>query len=87
MDEPLTTGAHETAARTARRVVDERREQAAAKERRKGRGRRGNHATTRVTVVIPALNEGPNLLHVLTNMPDTVFEVILIPGSSTDDTV
>ena len=88
MDEPVTTGPQETAGRTARRAVEERREQqAAAKERRKGRGRRGYYAATRVTVVIPALNEGPNLLHVLTNVPDTVFEVVLIPGSSTDDTV
>jgi glycosyltransferase involved in cell wall biosynthesis len=88
MDEPVTTGLHEAAGRTARRAVEERREQqAAANERRKGRGRRGNHAATRVTVVIPALNEGANLLHVLANLPDTVFEVVLIPGSSTDDTV
>ncbi len=36
--------------------------------------------------MIPALNEALNLRHVLANMPDTVFEVILIPGSSTDDT-
>jgi glycosyltransferase involved in cell wall biosynthesis len=55
-------------------------------ERRAARGRRGTHATTRVSVVIPALNEGLNLRHVLANMPDTVFEVVLIPGSSTDDT-
>jgi glycosyltransferase involved in cell wall biosynthesis len=55
-------------------------------ERRAARGRRGNHVTTRVSVVIPALNEGLNLRHVLANMPDSVFEVVLIPGSSTDDT-
>jgi glycosyltransferase involved in cell wall biosynthesis len=55
-------------------------------ERRAVGGRRGKHATTRVSVVIPALNEGLNLRHVLANMPDTVFEVVLIPGRSTDDT-
>ena len=56
-------------------------------ERRVDRGgRRGNHASVRVSVVIPALNEARNLRHVLANMPDTVFEVILIPGVSTDDT-
>jgi len=36
--------------------------------------------------VIPALNEALNLRHVLANMPDSVFEVILVPGHSTDDT-
>jgi glycosyltransferase involved in cell wall biosynthesis len=49
-------------------------------------GRRGNFSTVRVSVVIPALNEALNLRHVLANMPDTVFEVILVPGHSTDDT-
>jgi len=60
---------------------------AALDERRVDRGgRRGNHASVRVSVVVPALNEALNLRHVLANMPDTVFEVILIPGISTDDT-
>jgi glycosyltransferase involved in cell wall biosynthesis len=87
MDEPTRRSLHEPAARPARRAEEERRDQQTpAKERRKGRGRRGNHTATRVTVLIPALNEGPNLLHVLTNLPDTVFEVVLIPGHSTDDT-
>jgi glycosyltransferase involved in cell wall biosynthesis len=63
------------------------REQAPEQERRSGRGRRGNRAAVRVSVVIPALNEALNLRHVLANMPDTVFEVILIPGTSTDGTV
>jgi hypothetical protein len=49
-------------------------------------GRRGNFSSVRVSVVIPALNEALNLRHVLANMPDTVFEVILVPGHSTDDT-
>jgi hypothetical protein len=58
-------------------------------ERRDGRGqrgRRGDIASIRVSVVIPALNEALNLRHVLANLPDNVFEVILVPGSSTDDT-
>jgi glycosyltransferase involved in cell wall biosynthesis len=60
---------------------------AALDERRIDRGgRRGNHASVRVSVVIPALNEALNLRHVLANMPDSVFEVILVPGRSTDDT-
>jgi glycosyltransferase involved in cell wall biosynthesis len=55
-------------------------------DRRASGGRRGSHASVRVSVVIPALNEALNLRHVLANMPDSVFEVILIPGASTDDT-
>ena len=58
-------------------------------ERRGGRGargRRGDITSVRVSVVIPALNEALNLRHVLANLPDNVFEVILVPGTSTDDT-
>jgi glycosyltransferase involved in cell wall biosynthesis len=50
-------------------------------------GRRGNASSVRVSIVIPALNEGPNLRHVLSNLPDNIFEVLLVPGHSTDDTV
>ena len=57
-----------------------------AERRATGGGRRGNFSAVRVSVVIPALNEALNLRHVLANMPDTVFEVILVPGHSTDDT-
>jgi glycosyltransferase involved in cell wall biosynthesis len=39
-----------------------------------------------VSVIIPALNEAPNLLHVLGNIPDG-YEVILVDGNSTDGTV
>jgi len=56
-------------------------------ERRAGGGRRGNRSATRVSVVIPALNEARNLRHVLSNLPDGLFEVLLVPGSSTDNTV
>jgi glycosyltransferase involved in cell wall biosynthesis len=49
-------------------------------------GRRGNHSATRISIVIPALNEARNLRHVLANLPDNLFEVLLVPGSSTDDT-
>ena len=41
----------------------------------------------RVSVVIPALNEGKNLPWVLSRMPSTVYEVVLVDGNSTDDTV
>jgi glycosyltransferase involved in cell wall biosynthesis len=62
-------------------------EQETADERRdRSAGRRGNFSSVRVSVVIPALNEALNLRHVLANMPDSVFEVILVPGHSTDDT-
>ena len=54
-------------------------------QRRKG-GRRGNISEIRVSVVIPALNEGRNLRHVLTNLPDHLLEVVLVPGHSTDAT-
>ncbi len=37
-----------------------------------------------VTVVIAAGNEADNLKHLLTGMPDTVDEVILVGGRSTD---
>jgi glycosyltransferase involved in cell wall biosynthesis len=62
-------------------------EQETPEERReRAAGRRGNFSSVRVSVVIPALNEALNLRHVLANMPDSVFEVILVPGHSTDDT-
>jgi hypothetical protein len=54
-------------------------------ERRQG-GRRGNISSIRVSVVIPALNEARNLRHVLTNLPDNLLEVVLVPGHSTDAT-
>jgi glycosyltransferase involved in cell wall biosynthesis len=40
-----------------------------------------------VSVVIPALNEADNLRQVLPRLPDTLYEVILVDGNSTDDTV
>lgn len=40
-----------------------------------------------VSVVIPALNEGRNLPHVLPRIPRDVEEVILVDGLSTDDTI
>jgi glycosyltransferase involved in cell wall biosynthesis len=41
----------------------------------------------RVSVVIPARNEAPNLPYVLARLPRDLFEVILVDGQSTDDTV
>jgi glycosyltransferase involved in cell wall biosynthesis len=42
---------------------------------------------TRVSVVIPTLNEERNVAWVLERLPDIVDEVILVDGRSTDDTV
>lgn len=43
--------------------------------------------TPYISVVIPARNEAANLLHVLPRIPADVFEVILVDGHSTDDTI
>lgn len=44
-------------------------------------------AEIRVSVVVPALNEAPNLPHVLPRIPAWVHEVLLVDGHSTDDTI
>ena len=49
-------------------------------DRRSGR-------TTKVSVVVPAMNEEHNIGHVLGELPDDLFEVILVDGNSRDDTV
>ncbi len=41
----------------------------------------------RVSVIIPTLNEAKNLPHVFASLPSDVYEVILVDGHSTDDTV
>jgi len=41
----------------------------------------------KVSVVIPAMNEARNLPHVFERMPRGTYEVILVDGNSTDDTV
>jgi len=43
--------------------------------------------TPSVSVVIPALNEARNIPHVFAQMPDDVYEVVLVDGLSVDDTV
>jgi glycosyltransferase involved in cell wall biosynthesis len=40
-----------------------------------------------VSVVVPALNEGPNIPHVFGRMPPDIYELILVDGFSDDDTV
>ncbi len=44
-------------------------------------------ASPRVSVVIPTLNEAKNLPHVFANLPADIFEIVLVDGFSTDDTV
>jgi glycosyltransferase involved in cell wall biosynthesis len=40
-----------------------------------------------VSVVIPALNEAESLPYVLPRIPSDVYEVVLVDGNSTDDTI
>ena len=44
-------------------------------------------STPRVSVVVPARNEARNLPHVLGALPEGIFEVILVDGHSSDDTI
>ena len=43
--------------------------------------------STKVSVVVPAMNEGQNIGHVLERLPTGLHEVILVDGNSEDDTV
>ncbi len=42
---------------------------------------------TKVSVVVPAMNEGKNIGQVLSRLPSDLHEVILVDGNSSDDTV
>jgi hypothetical protein len=42
---------------------------------------------TKVSVVVPAINEEHNIGHVLSRLPDDLHEVILVDGNSHDDTI
>ncbi len=42
---------------------------------------------TRISVVVPAMNEERNVGHVLSRLPEDMHEVILVDGNSTDGTV
>ncbi len=44
-------------------------------------------ALPKISVVIPTLNEAKNLPWLLPRIPDWVYEVIIVDGRSTDDTV
>jgi glycosyltransferase involved in cell wall biosynthesis len=43
--------------------------------------------TPRISVVIPTLNEAKNLPHVFAKLPSDIYEIVLVDGNSTDDTV
>jgi glycosyltransferase involved in cell wall biosynthesis len=47
----------------------------------------GRAAASRVSVIIPTLNEAANLPAVLARLPRGVHELIVVDGGSTDDTV
>jgi len=49
-------------------------------DRRQGR-------KTKVSVVVPAMNEAKNIGHVLKDLPPDLHEVILVDGNSEDDTI
>jgi hypothetical protein len=42
---------------------------------------------TKVSVVVPAINEAANIGHVLAELPNNLHEVILVDGNSKDETV
>ena len=42
---------------------------------------------TKISVVVPAMNEEGNIGHVLSGLPDDLFEVILVDGNSHDNTI
>lgn len=45
------------------------------------------NSNPKVSVIVPTLNEAKNLPHVLPLIPESVYEVILVDGNSTDDTI
>ena len=47
----------------------------------------GTEPAFRVSVVIPARNEAPNLPHVIEALPAGLYEVIVVDGHSDDDTI
>ena len=55
--------------------------------RHKARTRSLHEQTVKVSVVIPALNEERNVPYVFAGLPSDLFEVILVDGNSSDNTV
>ena len=56
-------------------------------ERRKHQRHRPAQSEPTVSIVIPAKNEALNLPHVLSGLPAGRYEIIMVDGESTDDTV
>ena len=54
---------------------------------RPGSRRDTRPAVPRVSVVIPTLNEAANLPHVLCDLPEDIYELVLVDGNSIDGTV
>jgi glycosyltransferase involved in cell wall biosynthesis len=50
-------------------------------------GASGQRGDTTVSVLIPTLNEAPNIGWVMDRLPDSVDEVVIVDGLSTDGTV
>jgi glycosyltransferase involved in cell wall biosynthesis len=46
-----------------------------------------SNPSLRISVVVPALNEARNLVHVFAQMPEDIHELILVDGHSVDGTV
>jgi hypothetical protein len=42
---------------------------------------------TKISVVVPAMNEAQNIGHVLEQLPEDLYEVILVDGNSIDNTI
>ncbi|NJD51857.1 MAG: glycosyltransferase family 2 protein [Candidatus Methanoperedens sp.] len=40
----------------------------------------------RISIVIPTLNEGPNVKHVFSKIPEFIDEIVVVDGNSTDGT-
>ncbi|MBS1679486.1 MAG: glycosyltransferase family 2 protein [Actinobacteria bacterium] len=53
----------------------------------RGPDRRSGNRKTKVSVVVPAMNEEHNIAQVLGELPDGLHEVILVDGNSRDKTV
>ncbi len=60
---------------------------AAARQKAVHIGRPAGLGSTRVSVVIPTLNEALNLPHIMPRIPVWVDEVVIVDGRSTDDTI
>jgi glycosyltransferase involved in cell wall biosynthesis len=45
-----------------------------------------NGMEKKISLVIPTLNEGPNIKHVFSNIPEFIDEIVVVDGDSTDGT-